>query len=193
MHHIHRTSGLILKNFPIKEADKQLNVLTRDFGLTKISVTGARKIQSKHRQSIQDYSLANFAMVKGKMGWKLTSVIFVSNFYKDIEDENLKESLIRVLNLMIRLVPADLPESEIFDITCEFIDFAKQNETELGSSELIQNFETIFLLRILDALGYVETEKFDAFLGTKISLELILKNEKDIISAINQAIRESGL
>ena len=48
MHHIYKTRAIILNSQPIKEADKQLILLTQDFGLIRVIGQGTRKIESKH-------------------------------------------------------------------------------------------------------------------------------------------------
>jgi hypothetical protein len=109
-------------------------------------------------------------MVKGKNGWRLTNASFVNNFYKEIQNHELKDSILRVLNLINRLVGGESDEhKEIFGIASDFIDFAMKSE-DLFNSDLIKNFEIIFLLNILADLGYVDIENFSDYLG-KISLE----------------------
>lgn len=192
MYHIHRTKGLIIKSIPIREADKQLTVLTKEFGLLKISAQGIRKIESKLRFSIQDFSLSRLAMVKGKNGWRLTNASLINNFYNEIENQELKDSILRVLNLIDRLVVDESDEhKEVFEITFDFIDFAR-NSQDLFNSDLVKNFEIVFLLNILADLGYVDVENLKNYLG-KVSLEKINNVDQQILEMVNQGIRESGL
>jgi len=192
MHHIHRTKGLVIKNLPVKEADKYLTILTRELGLIKVIAQGVRKIESKNRQSIQNYSFSNFALVKGKVGWRLTNVVFVNNFYTEIKNDDLKESIIRVLNLIDRLVAGESEESETFDLVEDFIGFAKDNQDDF-EKDAIDKFERIFLLRVLNILGYVDNEKIGNFVNDLISIDLINQSGENLVEVINNAIQESGL
>jgi DNA repair protein RecO len=192
MHHIHRTKGIIIKSIPVRESDKQITILTENFGVLKILAQGSRKIESKFRQSIQDFSLVTIATVRGKSGWRLTNVLFLENFYNEIQNQELKESIIRVLNFIDRLVVGESDEHlEIFEITNKFINFAKNNENSFDKV-LIKNFEIIFLMRILVDLGYIDMSDHVEFLED-ISVDSIKKVNQDVLEKVNQGIRESGL
>ena len=226
MHHIYKTRAIILNSQPIKEADKQLVLLTQDFGLIKAIAQGTRKNESKLRQSIQNFSISNIALVKGKVGWRLTNAQIDYQISAKITDQKLFKSIIRVFNLIERLVLGE-SDDEIFQITMEFIEFAqsfndkKTIQSSINNSEhsmqltdtdvdfktpekitkltidKIKTFETIFVIKILNKLGYIDSAKNHQILTQKISLEIIdsidENQRKELNKNINQSIRQSGL
>ena len=73
MYHIHHTEGIILSSKNYGEAGKYYSLLTRDLGLINASAQGVRKISSKLRFVLQDFSYIKVDLVHGKDFWRLTS------------------------------------------------------------------------------------------------------------------------
>jgi len=200
MHHIHRTKAFVLKTLPIKEADTQIVLLTEDFGVIKAVAQGSRKIESKMRQSIQDYSLVNVALVSGRIGWRLVNAVFIKNFSKNIEGQGLKESIYKIFSLIDRLIVDELEDREVFEIVSEFVDFAETEQNSLTNIESMSSFEAIFLAKILNNLGYLVPDGLENYLKSPISLELIQSlnsgqnvDRGEFVKEINRAIRDSNL
>jgi DNA repair protein RecO len=201
MHHIHRTKAFVLKSYPIKEADKNLILLTEDLGVIHATAMAARKGESKMRQSVQDFSSINAAVVSGRAGWRMTNVAFVNNFYQDIKNETLRESLCRIFTLIERLVAGEDSDPELFKIVEEFVDFARSKEELLIKNADIESFEIIFTARILNHLGYFVASGFSEYVNDQISLDTVISLSEtasedikaELIKEINRAIRDSDL
>jgi len=198
MHHIYKTKAFVLKSWPVKEANKNLVLLTEDLGVLHASVQGARKIESKMRQSIQDYSLIQVALISGRAGWKMINVSFISNFYTDIGSD-LSSILIQIFSLIQRLVAGEMEDRNLFILIHEIVNFAVKNSNKL-TSEDVKSFEAISISKILLILGYFEEEKAPHYLQNKISTGIIkdLNSSKNIsrkklIIEINKSISESAL
>ena len=198
MHHIYKTRAIILKSWPSKEANKNLLLLTKDLGVLYATVQGARKIESKMRQSIQDYSVADVALISARAGWKLINVSFISNFYSSVSSE-LSTALIRVFSLICKLVAGEIEDNDLFKLVDDFITLAIKYDKRLDS-ELIKSFEVIMTARLLFILGYFEKEKVAHFLEGDINMNLLkeLESNKEIsrrglIQEINRSITESEL
>ena len=131
MHHIHRTQAFVLKSFPIKEADRSVILLTENLGVILAIAQGSRKMESKMRQSIQDFSLLNVALVSGRTGWRLINAGFIKNFYKNLSNEKLRESICKVFNLINRLVAGEMEDETIFRKLLAFVNFADKNEKKI--------------------------------------------------------------
>jgi hypothetical protein len=142
--------------------------------------------ESKFRQSIQDYSFVNVALVCGRTGWRLTNVTFISNFNNLIKNENLKKTLQHIFYLIDRMVVDELAERELFDFVKYLIDFSLVSDLSL---EEVKSLETICVSNILSILGFFD-EKF-----IQLSKENMgkIKNRKDLNLRLNKAIKESGL
>ncbi|MFW5887526.1 MAG: DNA repair protein RecO [Bacteriovoracia bacterium] len=198
MHHIYKTRAIILNSQPIKEADKQLVLLTEEFGLIKAIAQGTRKIESKLRQSIQDFSVSEVALVKGKAGWRLTNARIDYFIPSKIENQKLFKSVVRNFNLIERLVLGE-SEDDLFDLVLEFVEFAIENQKQILHEDQVNNFESIFVYQILNILGYISQSNFDdnEFDMKKLDLKLInqiaLNDRKKINRIINHSIKTSGL
>ena len=73
MHHMYHTEGIILGSRNYDEAGKYYSIFTRDLGMIQASAQGVRKMSSKLRFILQDYSYVKVDLVKGKDFWRVTS------------------------------------------------------------------------------------------------------------------------
>ncbi len=73
MHHIYHTEGIILGSKAYGEAGKCYYIFTKDLGMIFASAQGVRKISSKLRYVLQDFSYIKLDLVRGKDFWRLTS------------------------------------------------------------------------------------------------------------------------
>ncbi len=185
MHHIHRTRAFVLNSFPFGESDKQLLLLSEEYGLIRVRAQGIRKEKSKLRQSVQQYSNCDIALVHGKAGWRLTNAAFRFNIISNIENEEMRIVIARVLDLISRMVVDEESEDHLYDIVFEFVNLAKKN-----GEVNVQVFENIFLLNILDRLGYIDSKPFENITDYNSINE---KQQKEMVQMINRGIRESGL
>src|SRR5574343_294251 len=101
MHHIYHTTAFVLGHADIKEADRFFILFTRELGVVRATAQGIRKLSSRLRYGLQDFSYARVDLVRGKDIWRITSA-------KKIETEGLHipERLLvfaRVLELIRRL------------------------------------------------------------------------------------------
>lgn len=196
MHHIYKTKAVVLSSSDFKEADKQLILLTEDFGLIKVTAQGTRKIESKLRPSIQDFSLTNVALVKGKAGWRLTNAQIEYSIKTRISNQKLFKAISRTFSLIERFVLGE-SEDDLFFIVFKFLDFALENQKELLHEDQIKNFESIFVYEIMILLGYIGDQKKEVYLFDSLGIEKInsidQKQRQEINKIINQSIRESGL
>lgn len=187
---IYTTPGFVLASYKTGEADKLLQIFTRDLGVVFAKATGIRKLESKLRGHIQDYNVGLFSMVHGKSGWKLTN----GDVY-DSKNGNLsirqKASLSRIASLLKRLYVGEEPNEKLFESVINFFShemFLK--EEKLGV------FELVLGIHILGHLGYVGDDSIVSnifAMGDEIDTELILKEKNKIISEINKALAGSHL
>lgn len=198
MHHIYKTRAIILNSHPVKEADKQLVLLTKDFGLIKAIAQGTRKNESKLRPSIQDFSVTDVALVQGKAGWRLTNAQIDYSISDKIENKNFFKVIVRTFNLIERLVLGE-SEDELFNIILKFVEFSIKNQKQLLHEDQIKNFESIFVYKILNELGYIGENNINLNYQSEkgIDLEFInnieQKNRIEINKIINHSIKSSGL
>lgn len=193
MHHIYHTEGIILGSRNFKEASKYFYILTRDLGLVYAEAEGIRKITSKLRFVLQDFSYVKVDLVKRKNIWRITSAL-KTNELDFIKKDFVKLKVLSNFNkLLIRLLPEQENNENLF------LDFKEGLKTfeKIESREDLKNIEIIIVLKILYNLGYLNNEKiFSNSIHSPIQNELLLniaKNKTTILKQINKALRESHL
>ncbi|MDQ3245080.1 MAG: DNA repair protein RecO [bacterium] len=193
MHHIYHTEGIILESRNYGEAGKCYYVFTRSLGLIFCSATGVRKIESKLRFVLQDYSYIKLDLVKGKDFWRVTSC-GKTNELEEIKNkkENLKV-LVQIARLLKRLLAGEDPNEILF---LDVLKGVKILEKIDDRSELL-NIEVILVLRILNNLGYVgEHNTTIDLVSSPFEPEILLEvaqNKNSILRQINKALRETQL
>jgi len=192
-HHVYQSEALVLRGIDVREANRFVDVFTRELGLIRAAATSSRKESSKMRYSLQDYTHLDVSLVRGKEVWRITGAKERSNIYYKLKDDKKKFFLFKKVNsLLTRLLHGEEKNERLFDALLSFIEFLSENKIE---SESVKNIECLIVLRILYHLGYVakkenmyETNEFkDEF------LVYIKKNQKDVIQEINAALKESQL
>ncbi|PIP55530.1 MAG: hypothetical protein COX06_02665, partial [Candidatus Zambryskibacteria bacterium CG22_combo_CG10-13_8_21_14_all_42_17] len=161
-YHIYTTKGVILGERSIREADRVYSILTRDFGLLKVTAMGVRKESSKLRGSLEPFSLSNISLVRGKEYWRITSAVVIKNI-------SASSAIARPLVLVLRLVQGEAPNPELFDAVEEAI---------LSGEHHDDMFEVNIVSKIIFHLGYLKES--DMFL-----------EKKPLIKAINEGIQAS--
>ena len=105
-YHIYTTPGIVLRHWPLREADRVYAILTRDLGLIRASAGGIRKEASKLRGSLEPLSMTSVSLVRGKEYWRIISAIHDSNIHSDFAAPLL---------LLEKLVTGESAHPELFD------------------------------------------------------------------------------
>jgi recombinational DNA repair protein (RecF pathway) len=219
MYAIHTTRGFIIGSFQKGEADKLIYIFTRDFGLIIASEQSIRLERSKLRYSTQDYTLGTFSFVQGREFYRLTSAIshiplkltapdLQDTAFSSISDSPnsskgsfLKASLIvRIASLLKRFLNGEQSHPDLFDCVEKGITFISGDNAKLIelSSSRLKCFESLFVARILNRLGYIGNDAdLNGYLDNdEFSLEILdlLKDKRVLLNRhINKALKESQL
>ena len=195
MHHIYHTDAFILKSLPQSEANKFVTIFTKEFGIVRSTAQGLRYEKSKLRFAIQDYSKASVSLVRGKNGvWRLTNAVAEKNLFNNLEEDEFKV-VARVFKLLERLLPGEDADNELFEIIDEGIKYLENN---IFDKEKLLDIESIFVLRILNRLGYIGNNKnlnfytSDNKWGNSL-IEKMNTERKEALSSINDGLRQSQL
>jgi|SRR3989344_9057 len=192
-YHIYTTDGVVLKRMVFGEANVLLYILTCDLGLIMASGQAVRLSSSKLRPALQEYTLVSISCVKGKNGWKITNAVEKENYFFSTPKYSHR-ILSQIVFVLLKMIPGEAPHKEIFRIIEGGFNFLKSLPKEKTSS-----FEVLIVLRILYQLGYVDRkESIDLLLEDnerwdELILERVSKDNKNIISIINKALKESHL
>lgn len=196
MHHIYKTRAIVLSSLNSKESDKYINLLAEDFGFVRVMAQGIRKLESKLRTSVQDFSLTEVALVSGRTGWRLTNANLIYSIFNKISNQKLFDSLARSLRLVERLVLGESSE-ELFKIVISHVDFIIEHQTQITDTKQIQFAESVFVASLLEELGYLDRREFKKIIEPEMTLDLINSTNHAVITDLNKiinfAIRETGL
>ncbi len=193
-HKIYHTEGFIVGGVNTGEANRYISIFTKDLGLVRAMAQGVRKITSKLRYSLQDFSYPKIDLVAGRDIWRITNAEKLFVFDKAISDPKLFKVFARILKLLKRLCPGEEKNEELFeDLKSSFIFL----ENETLTKEKLEGFELSVVLRTLYHLGYFGgKEDLDVFVKNPINHELLqeaYKKRKTIVVEINQSLQESQL
>lgn len=192
-YHIYQTRGFVIRGANMGEADRTIFIFTEHLGLLAVNARAARKVSSKLRHSLQNYSFARVALVRGKNVWWLTDAEELASFSATQDMAKLK-LIAGVFSLVSRFVHGEGENKMLFWGLEDIFSFLQREE--LSDKEMLST-ETIAVCRILSALGYVgESETLASFLNFPISRPILsnfLSHRMEASQEINRALRESQL
>ncbi len=195
MHHIYHTESFILSSRPSGEDSKTLALYTRELGLVYARAQAVRKLSSKLRYVLQDFSRAQIDLVRGKEIWRITTAVPVDVSLSITKNREAEGVLARVFALVVRLCAGEDPNAEVYAclIDMENMLLAASKET---TREEFRSIEIFAVARILIALGYLSRTLLPATPEGSISIpEQFSEAEfrKNILIEINRALSETQL
>ncbi|MDO8481840.1 MAG: recombination protein O N-terminal domain-containing protein [bacterium] len=191
MYQKYHTDALVLGGRDFGEADRMLALYTREFGLVRGRCGGVRAGKSKMRYALQNYSLANVALVKGRSGWRLAGAAAIS-----VANERNEEGIMafaRISRLVMRFVAGEEAHEHLFEILRGAHSALMQESCEAWAT-----IELVCVARIMHALGYISSEALKTALlthttYTEESLREAGELRDEILRTVNHAISETHL
>lgn len=193
MHHIYHTEGIILGSQSSGEAGKYYYIFTRDLGMIYASAQGIRKISSKLRFVLQDFSYVKIDFVRGRDFWRITSASKTNELESLSKRPETLEILVKISQLLKRLLAGEDANPELFADLLKGLYILEKTEIV----EELRNIEMVIVLRVLDNLGYIGgNEDLKNLVKSPFEDELLFeisKNRTYILSEINKALHETHL
>lgn len=192
-HHIHHTEGYILGSAGVGEANRYIIIFTRELGVIGAVAQSVRRIESKLRYALQDFSHARIDVVRGKHSWRITSAQALHDLDAIHTDQAKLRPYVRTLMLVRRLCSGEEPNEELFTMLNDAFSFLTAND--LSSSEL-EGWEVVLSVRMLHNLGYISVQRIDTFLVGEIDRTLCAQaymTRATLMGEINAALKESQL
>ena len=193
MHTIFTTEGIVLGKRVIGEANTTVALLTRDFGVIRVSARSARLERSKLRYGLETLTQGRFALIRARYDWKLTGAHELS---RSLAGGTLlgRRAAGRINRLLLRLIHGEEPVPELYAEVALGL-------TQLSSGALeadIEQIECIIVLRILSRLGYVEEdERVQPFTESAEFSPALIEQARDartfLIRTINESLGATGL
>ena len=201
MYHIYHTEGIILGSRNFGETEKYYYIFTRDLGMIYASAQGVRKMSSKLRYILQDFSYVKIDLVKGKEFWRVTSASKTNRLEQLVKKPETLEVVANITRLLKRLLTGEYPNETLFADLIDGLSILEKVEREEPIRQLaggdLQSIEIIIVLRILNNLGYIGgSQKLDTFVKSPFEKELVLevsKSRREILNQINKALKETHL
>lgn len=193
MHHIYHTEGIILGSRNFGEAGKYYSLFTRDLGFIYASAQGVRKMSSKLRFVLQDYSYIKVDLIKGKDFWRVTSASKGNGLESLTKTSTKFEVFYNLAKLLKKLLAGEEPNESLFNDVLSGLYLLEKTEKE----EDLRNVEVVMVLRILNNLGYIGGSKdLETLISSPFEQDLVLevfKQRKEVLKHINQALKETHL
>lgn len=195
-HHRYQTEAFILGSSPIGEADRFIDMFTKDLGRVRVIAKSIREERSKLRFSLQDFSVSDVSLVRGREVWRLVGAENRRSVYSEFNNRiEERDTIIRLLSLLKRLLSGEEENAVLFKVMSDSLSFLHTNTL---SRDELSSFECLIALRVLYNLGYLVKESNNAhFLDTTdVSISLmshISPIRFDMIRQINTSLQESQL
>src|ERR1035437_2783875 len=185
MHHIYHTEGFILESNNFGETGKYYFIFTRDLGMICASAQGVRKMSSKLRFVLQDFSYVKIDFVHGKDFWRVTSTSKTSRLEGLSKNSATLEVLINVSRLLKRLLSGEEANEVLFSDLLQGFSILEKSNTK----DELRNIEAIIVLRLLSNLGYIGgDEALKSFIKSPFEENLLFEvsnNRTRILHQIN--------
>ena len=110
------TEGLILTDTAVGESDRLVTVLTRDSGIIRGFVRGAKNLKNLNFASTQPFSYSQLSIYKGKTSYVIDESRLIRSFY-NVQFDLQRLALAQYMcELAVRNIPENVYSSEILDL-----------------------------------------------------------------------------
>ena len=193
MHHIYHTEGLILGSKDSGETGKYYSIFTRDLGMIYATAAGVRKMSSKLRFVLQDFSYVKIDLVQGRDIWRVTSASKTNQLDAISKNKKTLEVFYNIATLLKRLLAGVEPNEALFIDLINGLCILEK----ISDKDDLCNIEAVLVLRILNNLGYIGgDEKLQNLARSPFEQELILeisRSRTEVLRQINKALKETHL
>ena len=144
------TEALVCGSFLHNTADKVFLLFTREAGMLYATAKSVREERSKQRFALQDFSLINVSLIKGKQGWRVGSVEVEMNYFAKAEGRSARGSVVLLFKTLRRFIHGEEPLQKLFDFCLEALKVISQENQQRSF------LDAVIQLKILNELGYVD-------------------------------------
>ena len=194
MHHIYHTESFVLSSRPTGEDSKTLVLYTRELGLVHARAQALRKLSSKLRYTLQDFSRAQVDLVRGKEVWRITTASPLDTFREIRRDIEKGGVFARVCSLIARMCAGEDPNAEVYAVLTDMV--VMLEDARSASAEALRATELFCVTRILISLGYLNRTLLPDLSEGTITVPETFSDpvfRKSLLVQINQALAEAQL
>ncbi len=180
------TKALVCGSVDSYTSDRSYLLFTRDVGMLWATARSVREEKSKQRNALQDFSFIRVSLVKGKSGWRIGSVEAQGNPFLYADTRVQREFVSYIVKQLRRYVHGESAIVHIYDDVEKIL----KNNQELGN---VVSTKTVFLLRLLETLGYVAPDKSFSKLTELSNInDAMMAYDDGVLPAIEKAIKKAS-
>jgi len=148
----YKFTGIVLSKYNIGEADRIYTIYTLEKGKIKALAKGVRKSQARLAGNLENFSLVDLAIAKGKGTGKITGSIVENNFRNLRNNLEALGNIFEAAKILDKLTDLEEKDADIFNLLKVYLETA--DEASLEKEEKIALITQGFILKLLDCLGY---------------------------------------
>lgn len=144
------TTAIVCGSYDRYQADRTFRLFTESFGLLYATARSVREERSKQRYALQDFSLLQVSLVKGRAGWRIGSVIELGNVFLQAPDQAARIQIVRLVRILNRYVQGPEEAGDIFPLF-----YTSLLSLGAGKVSYPEQYARGVELQILYRLGYI--------------------------------------
>lgn len=196
-YHLYHTDAFVIGGTPSGEGSRILTLFTRELGMISASARSVREERSKLRYCLQDFSLSEVTLVRGRDSWRITNASIIESVFRSFQESSKTLALFaRVFRLLRRLLQGEGKNEPLFAAIVSAYSFLK-NKNSISLEQA--NIEIVLVLRILFLLGYLSPRSeflpfiSDVLLWDDNLVEIAGTFRSLAVADINHSLTESQL
>lgn len=144
------TEAIVCGSKDSNTSDRSYLLFTRDAGMLWATARSVRVEKSKQRCALQDFSIIRVSLVKGKGGWRVGSVMAVSNPFMEAVSRRSRGGVHAIIKYVRRFIHGEEPHEGIYNDTVMALScMCAADEGDIA------DIQDVFALRLLHNLGYI--------------------------------------
>src|SRR3989344_5222032 len=192
-HHRYQTEAIVLGSVPRGESNRSFFLFTKKFGMIGASAQGVRKISSKLKGGLSDFSHADIDLIRGSEMWRIVDAQEKDQPF-GLGQRSAFRSFARFSRLARRLMHGERSESRLFSTVVAFREFLVRHAL---SEELLRDLEIAMAVKMLHELGYGGDGEETLYVRkeplSRDLLSFVEKHRRTLTAFVNARLTETHL
>lgn len=188
MYHVHSVRAFVCRNLPRGEADASVELAVEGLGFVRAVAKGIRFEKSKSRYAATELSFIECELVRGKEVWRMIKARVATDAPAVASrlSADARRALARAARLVYTVCDEDASDTTYRALATLARSLASGAEPDAA--------ELLAAARILNALGYLDSEPFpflDESYGEASAIAVVAQQRLELAKAVNHAIRSA--
>lgn len=145
------TKAIVCGSKASMTSDKSYLLFTQELGMVWAMARSVRVEKSKQRCAMQDFSIIRISLVQGKATWRIGSVEALANPFLAAESRVARGGVSFIVKALRRYVHGEETVHRTFVDACTVL----TTLSEVNDVKVVSAYQQVFVLRMLNELGYV--------------------------------------